>query len=52
MLLDPDCERVVFGTHAGERGLVLTASEEELEEMVGFVAADRTIRPGRDARSA
>ena len=45
MLLDPDCERVVFQTHAGERGLVLAATEEELEELVGFVAAEANHEP-------
>ena len=40
MLLDRDCERVVFQTRAVQGDLVLTATEEDLEELVGSVAAD------------
>lgn len=40
MLLDPDCQRVVFQTRTVQEGLVLTATEEDLEELVGSVAAD------------
>jgi hypothetical protein len=36
---------VVFQTHAGEHGLVLAATEEELEELVGFVAAEANHEP-------
>lgn len=45
MLLDADCERVVFGTHAAETALVLAATEEELEDLVGFVAAEANHEP-------
>jgi hypothetical protein len=45
MLLDPDCERVVFQTQAGERGLVLAATEEELDDLAGFVAAEANHDP-------
>jgi hypothetical protein len=40
MLLDPGCERVVFQTRATDEGLVLAASEQELEELLGAVAAE------------
>lgn len=40
MLLDPDSERLVFQTQAGEDGLVMAATEEDLEELIGFVAAE------------
>ena len=40
MMLDRECERVVFQARAVQEGLVLTATEEDLEELIGFVAAD------------
>ncbi len=40
MLLDPGCERVVFATQAVDEGLILAATEEELEELVRVVAAE------------
>jgi len=39
-LLDPDCERLVFRMRAHNDGAVLAATDEDLEELVGFVAAE------------
>lgn len=44
IVLDPDCERLVFQTQAVEDELVLTATAEDLEELVGFVAAEANNR--------
>ncbi len=38
-LLDPDCERVVFGIRALPDGAVLSATDADLEELIGAVAA-------------
>ena len=34
MLLDPDCERLVFGMRAHPDGAVLLASADDLEELI------------------
>jgi len=48
MLLDPDCERLVFGMHAGRSGgAVLAASEDDLEELIGGVAAEANHESNR-----
>ena len=39
-LLDPDCERLVFRVHAQHDGAVLAATEDDLEELIGAVAAE------------
>jgi hypothetical protein len=39
-LLDIDCERLVFGMRAHGNGAVLAATDEELDELIGFVAAE------------
>lgn len=39
-LLDPDCERLVFGMRAHPDGAVLLANEDDLEELIGSVAAE------------
>ena len=39
-LLDTDCERAVFRANASEQGIVLAADEDDLEELVGFIAAE------------
>ena len=38
-LLDPDCERLVFGIRANNDGAVLAATTGDLDELIGFVAA-------------
>lgn len=46
-LLDPDCERLVFAIRAHSDGAVLAATEEDLEELIGFVAAEANHEPNR-----
>ncbi len=47
VLLDPDCERLVFGMRAHPDGAVLLASADDLEELIGFVAAEANHEPHR-----
>lgn len=47
VLLDPDCERLVFGMRAHPDGAVLLASADDLEELIGFVAAEANHEPNR-----
>jgi len=46
-LLDSDCERLVFGARASTTGIVLVASEEDLDELIGYVAADANHETNR-----
>ena len=46
-LLDPDCERLVFAMRAHEHGAVLAATDDDLEELIGFVAAEANHEPNR-----
>lgn len=46
-LLDRECERVVFRTRSHPGGAVLTATDAELEELVGAVAAEANHEPDR-----
>ena len=46
-LLDIDCERLVFGMRAHGNGAVLAATDEELDELIGFVAAEANHEPNR-----
>ena len=39
-LLDPDCELLVFGMRAYPSGAALPAAEDDLDERIGFVAAE------------
>lgn len=47
VLLDPDCERLVYGMRAHKRGAALAATEDDLEELIGFVAAEANHEPNR-----
>lgn len=47
VLLDPECERLVFGMRAHPDGAVLLASADDLEELIGFVAAEANHEPNR-----
>ena len=47
VLLDPDCERLVYGMRAHKRGAILAATEDGLEELIGFVAAEANHEPDR-----
>lgn len=47
MLLDTDCERLVFRATATEEGVVLTGDDDEFEELIGYVAAEANHEPNR-----
>ena len=47
VLLDPDCERLVFGMRARPDGAALLSSADDLEELIGFVAAAANHEPNR-----
>ena len=47
VVLDPDCERLVFGMRAHPDGAILLASADDLEELIGFVAAQANHEPNR-----
>ncbi len=52
-LLDVGCERLVFGIRARGDGAVLAASGDELDELdelIGFVAAEANHKPSRRRR--
>lgn len=46
-LLDLDCERLVFGIRAHNDGAVLAATDDDLDELIGFVAAEANHEPNR-----
>ena len=43
-LLDPDCQRLVFAIRAHNDGAILAATDEDLDELIGFVAAEAGLR--------
>ena len=47
VLLDPDCERLVYGMRAHPDGAALLTSADDLEELIGFVAAEANHEPNR-----
>src|ERR1019366_5289795 len=47
MFLDMECERLVFQMHSSSEGAVLTASAEELDELLGFIAANANHETNR-----
>jgi hypothetical protein len=47
VLLDPDCERLVFGMRAHPDGAALLTNADDLEELIGFVAAEANHEPNR-----
>ncbi len=49
-LLDPECERLVFRIRARPDGAVLSATDVELEELIGAVAAEANHEPDRRRR--
>lgn len=46
-LLDPDCERLVFRIRAQHDGAVLSTSDDDLDELIGAVAAEANHEPNR-----
>jgi len=49
-LPDADCERVVFRIRAHDGGAVLPATAGDLDELIGFVAAEANHEPSRRRR--
>jgi hypothetical protein len=49
-LLDTDCERVVFRMRAHDSGAVLAATDDDLDELIGFVAAEANHESNRRRR--
>lgn len=47
LLLDPDSERVVFRIRAHPHGAVLSATDEDLDQLIGAVAAEANHEPNR-----
>ena len=47
VMLDPDCERLVFGMRTHPDGAVMQASADDLEELIGYVAAEANHEPNR-----
>jgi hypothetical protein len=46
-LLDTDCQRLVFRIRAHNDGAVLAAADDDLDELIGFVAAEANHEPNR-----
>jgi hypothetical protein len=46
-LLDTDCERLVFRIRAHHDGAVLAATDDDLDELIGSVAAEANHEPNR-----
>ena len=46
-LLDADSERVVFAMRADDTRIILTATDDELDELIGFVAAEANHETSR-----
>ena len=46
-LLDPDCERLVFRIRAHNDRAILVAGDDDLDELIGFVAAEANHEPNR-----
>jgi hypothetical protein len=46
-LLDTDCERLVFRIRAHNDGAILATTDGDLDELIGFVAAEANHEPSR-----
>jgi len=46
-LLDSDCERLVFRIRARNNDAILAATDDDLDELIGFVAAEANHEPSR-----
>jgi len=49
-LLDTDCERLVFRIRARNNHAILAATSDDLDELIGFVAAEANHEPSRRRR--
>jgi hypothetical protein len=50
-LLDPDCERLVFRIRAHhDEGAILAATDDDLDDLIGSVAAEANHEPNRRRR--
>lgn len=49
-LLDPKCERLVYGMRAYPDGVLMLAGADDLDELIGFVAAEANHEPNRRRR--
>lgn len=46
-MLDIDCERLVFQIRAHHDGAILAATDDDLDELIGSVAAEANHQPNR-----
>ncbi len=49
-MLDTDCERLVFRIRAYSGHTILAATDDDLDELIGFVAAEANNEPSRRRR--
>jgi len=49
-LLDTDCERLIFRIRGHNDGAILAATDEDLDELIGFVAAEANHEVNRRRR--
>jgi hypothetical protein len=49
-LLDTDCQRLVFAIRAHRDHAILSGTEQDLDELIGFVAAEANHEPNRPRR--
>jgi hypothetical protein len=49
-LLDSDCERLVFAIRADDNHATLATAYDDLDELIGFVAAEANHEPSRSRR--
>lgn len=47
LILDNECERVVFGAYVDGADIVLRASDNDLDELIGYLAAEANHEPTR-----
>ncbi len=50
MLLDGDCERGIYGARADRGQVILTATDEQLDELLGYLAAEANHETNRRRR--
>jgi hypothetical protein len=46
-LLDTDCERLVFAIRAHNDHAILATTDDDLDELIGFVATEANSEPNR-----